>query len=36
MMLPQECVVRNRSVVGDSVYCDSEVNCCDCASPNAW
>ena len=36
MTLPQECVVRDYSVFGCLVYCDSEVDCSDCASPNAW
>ena len=36
MALLQECVVRHRSVFGDSVYRESEVDCCGCASPNTW
>ena len=36
MTLLQECVVRHSSVYGDSVYRDSEVDCCGCTSPNAW
>ena len=34
MMLPQECVVRNRSVIRCIVIV--RWDCCDCASPNAW
>ena len=34
--MQQECVVRDHSVFGGSVYCDSEEDCSDCASPNAW
>ena len=36
MSLPQECVVRDRSVFGGSVYGDSEVDCGDCVLPNVW
>ena len=36
MTLLQECVVRHRSVFSDSVYRDSEMDCCGCVSPNAW
>ena len=36
MTLLQECVVRDPSVFDGSVYCDSEMDCSDCASPDAW
>ena len=36
MMLLQECVVRDHSVFYGSVFCDSEMDCRDCMSPDAW
>ena len=36
MTFLRENVVRNRSVFNGSVYCDSEMDCGDCTSPNAW
>ena len=36
MTFLQKCVVRDCSVFDGSVYCDSEMDCGDCASPDAW
>ena len=36
MTFPKECDVRSRSVFGDSVCCDSEVDYFVCEVPNAW